>query len=256
MSTIITSENTTTKTFTPNTNVAAVIPADFKSTLPPRKRAKTKEEKEQRRIERILRNRKAAHKSRERKRQQLTYLSEKCNILEKILATVDLSLLNDEALGLYQNYMENLLPKEKDLFLGGGCYTATTSGYGIHSTISTPISNISESFDDANTVKSENQKEAIIGNEEDVYNLTPESELLQPVDSIGDVSGIEFKPNVVEFATLISKQSGQKQEGIKEEEMDEGRQLEILFCNNNYNVNEDKRYPAELIARVSYILYY
>lgn len=47
---------------------------EFKSTLPPRKRAKTKEEKEQRRIERILRNRRAAHASREKKRKHVEYL--------------------------------------------------------------------------------------------------------------------------------------------------------------------------------------
>ncbi len=40
------------------------------TTLPPRKRAKTDGEKEQRRIERIKRNRAAAHNSRERKRQE------------------------------------------------------------------------------------------------------------------------------------------------------------------------------------------
>jgi transcriptional activator HAC1 len=47
---------------------------DFKSALPPRKRAKTKEEKEQRRVERILRNRRAAHASREKKRKHVEYL--------------------------------------------------------------------------------------------------------------------------------------------------------------------------------------
>ncbi|KAI5820560.1 hypothetical protein BZA77DRAFT_289690 [Pyronema omphalodes] len=39
--------------------------------LPPRKRAKTAEEKEQRRVERVLRNRAAAQKSREVKKQQM-----------------------------------------------------------------------------------------------------------------------------------------------------------------------------------------
>jgi len=39
-----------------------------KTNLPPRKRAKTEDEKEQRRIERVLRNRAAAQTSRERKR--------------------------------------------------------------------------------------------------------------------------------------------------------------------------------------------
>lgn len=43
--------------------------------LPPRKRAKTEDEKEQRRIERIKRNRAAAHNSRERKRQETDTLA-------------------------------------------------------------------------------------------------------------------------------------------------------------------------------------
>ncbi|EME76857.1 uncharacterized protein MYCFIDRAFT_88928 [Pseudocercospora fijiensis CIRAD86] len=46
-----------------------------KTTLPPRKRAKTEDEKEQRRIERIKRNRAAAHNSRERKRQETEVLA-------------------------------------------------------------------------------------------------------------------------------------------------------------------------------------
>ncbi|KAK5169434.1 transcription factor that binds to CRE motif [Saxophila tyrrhenica] len=45
------------------------------TTLPPRKRAKTEDEKEQRRIERIKRNRAAAHNSRERKRRETDTLA-------------------------------------------------------------------------------------------------------------------------------------------------------------------------------------
>lgn len=47
-------------------------------TLPPRKRAKTKDEKEQRRVERIMRNRQAAHASREKKRKHVEELEKKC----------------------------------------------------------------------------------------------------------------------------------------------------------------------------------
>lgn len=50
--------------------------------LPPRKRAKTKDEKEQRRIERIMRNRQAAHASREKKRKHVEELEKKCVSLE------------------------------------------------------------------------------------------------------------------------------------------------------------------------------
>ncbi|CUM64564.1 uncharacterized protein PRCAT00002171001 [Priceomyces carsonii] len=56
------------------TELADKLNPNFKSTLPPRKRAKTKEEKEQRRVERILRNRRAAHASREKKRKHVEYL--------------------------------------------------------------------------------------------------------------------------------------------------------------------------------------
>ncbi|EAA66464.1 hypothetical protein AN9397.2 [Aspergillus nidulans FGSC A4] len=52
-----------------------------KTNLPPRKRAKTEDEKEQRRIERVLRNRAAAQTSRERKRLEMEKLeSEKIDM--------------------------------------------------------------------------------------------------------------------------------------------------------------------------------
>lgn len=53
-----------------------------KTNLPPRKRAKTEDEKEQRRIERVKRNRLAAHNSRERKRQEVEQLQAEKDKLE------------------------------------------------------------------------------------------------------------------------------------------------------------------------------
>ncbi|EOA82856.1 uncharacterized protein SETTUDRAFT_96644 [Exserohilum turcica Et28A] len=53
-----------------------------KTSLPPRKRAKTEDEKEQRRIERVKRNRLAAHNSRERKRQEYEVLQNEKDELE------------------------------------------------------------------------------------------------------------------------------------------------------------------------------
>lgn len=81
------SQDSTTLTSQPETSSLASASADSKSqpkkrkswgqelpepktNLPPRKRAKTADEKEQRRIERVKRNRLAAHNSRERKRQE------------------------------------------------------------------------------------------------------------------------------------------------------------------------------------------
>ncbi|MCJ1263007.1 hypothetical protein MMC22_002877 [Lobaria immixta] len=54
-----------------------------KTNLPPRKRAKTDDEKEQRRIERVLRNRQAAQSSRERKRQEVEKLEGEKSAIEQ-----------------------------------------------------------------------------------------------------------------------------------------------------------------------------
>lgn len=88
------------------------IPRDFKTSLPPRKRARTQEEKEQRRIERILRNRKAAHHSREKKRAHLEELEHKCDVMERLLASIgDLeAVVGDagrESLQEYRNLLGN-----------------------------------------------------------------------------------------------------------------------------------------------------
>ncbi|KAI0599498.1 hypothetical protein F4775DRAFT_550113 [Biscogniauxia sp. FL1348] len=56
-----------------------------KTNLPPRKRAKTEDEKEQRRVERVLRNRRAAQSSRERKRQEVEALERRNSQLEAAL---------------------------------------------------------------------------------------------------------------------------------------------------------------------------
>jgi transcriptional activator HAC1 len=56
-----------------------------KTNLPPRKRAKTEDEKEQRRVERVLRNRRAAQSSRERKRLEVEGLEQRNKELEAAL---------------------------------------------------------------------------------------------------------------------------------------------------------------------------
>lgn len=58
------------------------------SSLPPRKRARTEAEKEQRRIERIIRNRKAAHASREKKRKHVEQLESYVKALEENLSSM------------------------------------------------------------------------------------------------------------------------------------------------------------------------
>ncbi|KAK1828651.1 hypothetical protein QBC39DRAFT_358745 [Podospora conica] len=56
-----------------------------KTNLPPRKRAKTEDEKEQRRVERVLRNRRAAQSSRERKRLEVEELEKRNKQLMELL---------------------------------------------------------------------------------------------------------------------------------------------------------------------------
>ncbi|QDS75489.1 hypothetical protein FKW77_004644 [Venturia effusa] len=63
-----------------------------KTNLPPRKRAKTADEKEQRRIERVKRNRLAAHNSRERKRQEVDALQEEKQALENRVRAMEAEL--------------------------------------------------------------------------------------------------------------------------------------------------------------------
>jgi transcriptional activator HAC1 len=60
-----------------------------KTNLPPRKRAKTEDEKEQRRIERVRRNRLAAHNSRERKRVEVEHLLGEKNDLELVVRRLE-----------------------------------------------------------------------------------------------------------------------------------------------------------------------
>ena len=63
-----------------------------KTNLPPRKRAKTEDEKEQRRIERVKRNRLAAHNSRERKRHEVELLQVEKDELEQRLRSSEQDL--------------------------------------------------------------------------------------------------------------------------------------------------------------------
>lgn len=75
-------------------------------TLPPRKRARTKEEKEQRRIERVLRNRRAAHASREKKRRHVEQLEKYAKQLEACLSAF--SKVNSQLLDAQEQLVSKL----------------------------------------------------------------------------------------------------------------------------------------------------
>jgi len=83
-----------------------------KTALPPRKRAKTDDEKEQRRIERIKRNRAAAHNSRERKRVEAEHLAKENEQLRAVLDRLQHSLAHKEAqLAKCKELLPNGLPE-------------------------------------------------------------------------------------------------------------------------------------------------
>lgn len=65
---------------------------DFKVVLPPRKRAKTAEEKEQRKNERVIRNRKAADKSRQRQKAAVAELEVKTSAMQAEMAQLRAAL--------------------------------------------------------------------------------------------------------------------------------------------------------------------
>lgn len=81
--------------------------------LPPRKRAKTKDEKEQRRIERIMRNRQAAHASREKKRRHVEDLETKCVFLssenQTLYTQIDQLNSNFNSANEYSLYLKSKL---------------------------------------------------------------------------------------------------------------------------------------------------
>ncbi|RQM07121.1 hypothetical protein DH86_00003466, partial [Scytalidium sp. 3C] len=82
-----------------------------KTNLPPRKRAKTEDEKEQRRVERVLRNRRAAQSSRERKRLEVEALEAAKQAVEQRNRDLELRLAEMEARNL-------MLQRELEQFTG------------------------------------------------------------------------------------------------------------------------------------------
>jgi transcriptional activator HAC1 len=77
-----------------------------------RKRAKTEDEKEQRRVERVLRNRRAAQSSRERKRQEVEALEAEKRAIERRNQDLEMRLADMQA-------KNELLMRELEAFTGG-----------------------------------------------------------------------------------------------------------------------------------------
>lgn len=90
-----------------------------KTNLPPRKRAKTEDEKEQRRVERVLRNRRAAQSSRERKRQEVEALEAEKTAVERQNQDLQMRLADSEAkIAFLQRELEKLGGGSMKVFCG------------------------------------------------------------------------------------------------------------------------------------------
>ncbi|CAG8974538.1 hypothetical protein HYALB_00005810 [Hymenoscyphus albidus] len=88
-----------------------------KTNLPPRKRAKTEDEKEQRRVERVLRNRRAAQSSRERKRQEVEALEAEKRAIERRNQDLEMRLAHAEAQNIrLQQELEQITGKQITAF--------------------------------------------------------------------------------------------------------------------------------------------
>jgi transcriptional activator HAC1 len=88
---------------------------EIKQILPPRKRAKTAEEKEQRKNERILRNRRAADKSRQRQKAAVAELEVKTGRIERENAHLrDLLTKYQQRFGVPEGFQFSQLPIEDD----------------------------------------------------------------------------------------------------------------------------------------------
>lgn len=93
--------------------IAAKNTLAFETWMPPRKRAKTKEEKEIRKIQRILRNRKAAQKSRDRKRNYVANLEKKCNTMKVVLDQLQ-SKIDIKSMLIDPNVWDTYINMEQD----------------------------------------------------------------------------------------------------------------------------------------------
>ncbi|KAL3230854.1 Transcriptional activator HAC1 [Nakaseomyces bracarensis] len=65
---------------------------DFDTWMPPRKRAKTEEEKEIRKLQRVLRNRRSSRQSRDKKRRHVDMLEKHCSVMRKIIEELQYKL--------------------------------------------------------------------------------------------------------------------------------------------------------------------
>jgi hypothetical protein len=149
-----------------------------KTNLPPRKRAKTADEKEQRRIERVKRNRLAAHNSRERKRQEVELLQNEKEDLEQRLREMEESHKKMAAeLAAFRRMMPGVSPQPEPLDS-----SSLTS--------STAVQDHAPSFDGAATPTSSS---ATINPRQASF-PTPESMSMDSVDSPLDTSSQPATP--------------------------------------------------------------
>lgn len=98
-----------------------------KTHLPPRKRAKTEDEKEQRRVERVLRNRRAAQTSRERKRIEVEGLERAKREVEQRNIQLELKLRELQARNQQLEHLISAAGGDMTVFREPSAITTTTT---------------------------------------------------------------------------------------------------------------------------------
>ncbi|KAF2241630.1 hypothetical protein BU26DRAFT_440549 [Trematosphaeria pertusa] len=196
-----------------------------KTNLPPRKRAKTEDEKEQRRIERVKRNRLAAHNSRERKRQEYETLQAEKDKLEHDLKTARLAMARMTAeLNVYrQKYpgevpestFEHLTPvSEYDSFLSATSDTvnpAQTTSTSFPSPVSMTMDSMDSPRDSSCQPETPDFSETAADFDQTRYpaeilcDLQCQSKALAPIDSLFDFD--QF-PDTTNNNTVVDSASG------------------------------------------------
>ncbi|KAI8299433.1 Transcriptional activator hac1 [Colletotrichum sp. SAR11_240] len=199
-----------------------------KTNLPPRKRAKTEDEKEQRRVERVLRNRRAAQSSRERKRLEVEALERRNKELEAALSNVTkANQLLVEELNKFRRDSGMLTRSSSPLDpLRSNTVTLSPELFGSHDGHRPPIDETKNLVNDLMTTShsnptvnpaslspelspiAEKDEEDAEDNEVAETNVKSSSDLTQPSDAVNHIIGDSFSVSAALDADRYVLESG------------------------------------------------
>lgn len=225
------------------------IDANFKSTLPPRKRARTKEEKEQRRVERILRNRRAAHASREKKRKHVEFLESYVlkleSNLEKLQSNFEVACKNvtlsklssikfeelddvsDLKTNIHQNLNSSTSLEETDLVSDNKRHKIDTSSNTTSSVSESPEPCVKQEDEDNACLSGDSNELLSVSNEGVFFNYLSPISINSPVNSPIDLTLKKSDENITHLS--LSDTEIHQTEATKEYDTLGQNSEEILF---------------------------